>query len=688
MASMNIRLSALTLFLILLGVILIGFLMHYTWESFASMKKEGFTSDFTKSTLLSTELNGKYSTNNVKTAKLMENLFYDPVEKVLIDVTGTTLYMKRKDGTDLSYNTNTTAKIVTDISGGSVQFVTQADSSYNVMLPDTTSTSWASKTVSDAKTRFKDITDNKYIYMDISGITSLTDATPLSDTTTVRFFYSTHTSPPVVAINTLLYPPLLDTDEAYIRRCNRTLVGGGMAVSSAHTEAPPLAFGWCTPNGIGVVSIPLYVGGQPSNTTFIHVMDITNNKHMGAFYFKGNEVEVYNFSDQPIVTGDFRIPEDTNQGTTTDTEVVFAKDISGIVLPFHVTGSNIYVGTYHDAAKKLIYLACKVGNDAHQTYIKIGTDNIITFPIRTETSYGSSSASTSSGSSDYDDEYKSSDYSSGDDTFTELTKAMDLVKRMQALFGSQDSDYFLKTEVVPPVCPTCPSCSSSDGVCSNCGGNGGCGTKKYSGGSNGGGGVTNIIRDGVGGVTNVGRDAIGGVTNVGRDAIAGTVELGKDAVVGGLGLGLMGAAAVSNVASGAGNFVKDSGSGIGQFAKDSASGMFNATKEIGSGAYGVTKDAVGGTVGLGREIVGGVGDFVGRGGGYQNSYGGPQFNNNQGGGGYYNNQGGGNQGGYLQPRQQANTQGQDPYSYYGSVPPREGRQNYIPRTADFSSFGR
>jgi hypothetical protein len=36
-------------------------------------------------------------------------------------------------------------------------------------------------------------------------------------------------------------------------------------------------------------------------------------------------------------------------------------------------------------------------------------------------------------------------------------------------------DYFLKTEVVPPVCPQCPLCPAS-GICSNCGGNGGCGT--------------------------------------------------------------------------------------------------------------------------------------------------------------------------------------------------------------------
>jgi hypothetical protein len=528
-----VRLSALSLFFILLGVILIGFLMNCTWES-----KEGFTSDFANSTIVSSELNGKYSTNNVKTAKLTENLFFDPVEKVLIGVTGAVLHMKRKDGTDLSYNTNTTTKVVTDMGLGSVSFT---DSSYNIMLPSASATSWATKTVADAKKLFKDHADNKYLYMDISGGTFATDTTDLSASTVVRFFYSTSTPSKVVGMNTTLYPTLSTTTETTVRRYNRTYAPNGMAVSSAITGSGPVAFGWHTPNGIGIVSIPLFVNGLGTNTTFIHVMDLTNNSHIGAFYFKGNAVEVYKFSDKPIVGTGKTIPTDTNQGTTTTTDVVFAKDISGLTLPFHVSDSNLYADAYHDTAKRLIYLACKVGNDAHQTYVKIsGTEKSVSI-VKTQTAFGtSSSASTSTAGSSTSS--SSSDYSSiGSNSFSELTKAVDLVKKMQMLFGSQDSNYLLKTEVVPPVCPTCPSCSSSDGVCTNCGGNGGSGSKSSKN--------TNIIRDGV-----------GGVTDIGRDAVAGTVDLGKGAIAGGLGLGLMGAATVSNVASGASNFVKDSGS--------------------------------------------------------------------------------------------------------------------------------
>ena len=131
--------------------------------------------------------------------------------------------------------------------------------------------------------------------------------------------------------------------------------------------------------------------------------------------------------------------------------------------------------------------------------------------------------------------------------------------------------------------------------------------------------------------------------------------------------------AIGNTLSGTGDFIQSSASGIGNFAKDTASGTVN-----------LGKDVVGGTVGLGKDIVGGVGSGVsnllqnnpttigthgsgqgGQGGGYQmggyqNSYGGPQM------------------------RQ---THGTDPYSYYGAVPPRPSC-NYIPRTADFSAFGK
>ena len=58
------------------------------------------------------------------------------------------------------------------------------------------------------------------------------------------------------------------------------------------------------------------------------------------------------------------------------------------------------------------------------------------------------------------------------------------------------NDYILKTQIVPPVCPTCPACSSCTGTCTNCGGSGGSGTLKIDGSSN-------VVEDAVSKVKNM-----------------------------------------------------------------------------------------------------------------------------------------------------------------------------------------
>jgi len=53
----------------------------------------------------------------------------------------------------------------------------------------------------------------------------------------------------------------------------------------------------------------------------------------------------------------------------------------------------------------------------------------------------------------------------------------------QPTASGYSDDYILKTQIVPPVCPSCPSCSNNKGVCTNCGGQGGSGTKSGNGGT-------------------------------------------------------------------------------------------------------------------------------------------------------------------------------------------------------------
>ena len=202
---------------------------------------------------------------------------------------------------------------------------------------------------------------------------------------------------------------------------------------------------------------------------------------------------------------------------------------------------------------------------------------------------------------------------------------------------TKSEDYILKTQIVPPVCPTCPMCPN-DVTCTNCGGNGGSGTKASSGKSIvGGNGVStpesstgkSVIGETVGEVTDLARDATSGAADLGRDAASGAVGLGRDAVGGVVDLG----------------------------------------REIVGGATGLVKDVTGGAIGLVRDAGSGVAGILT-----------PEQQRQQqlgnGTGRMASQQTGGNRGQYYGTNNN--------YSRYGALPERQS--NFIPRTADFSSF--
>lgn len=199
-------------------------------------------------------------------------------------------------------------------------------------------------------------------------------------------------------------------------------------------------------------------------------------------------------------------------------------------------------------------------------------------------------------------------------------------------------DYILKTQIVPPVCPSCPSCPScstgtTGGVCANCGGNGGSGTLTTNGNT-----VVadtikdkNIVRTAVGGAVDLGKDAVGGAVDLTKDAVGGAVDLTKDTVKGAVGL-----------------------------TKETVGGAVGLAKDTVGGAVGLVKDTVGGAVGLAKDVLTPNPMYIG------------QTNSN------------GAQVG--QPRYGTQTTNADIYSYYGALPSRSS--NFMPITADFSSFGK
>jgi hypothetical protein len=231
---------------------------------------------------------------------------------------------------------------------------------------------------------------------------------------------------------------------------------------------------------------------------------------------------------------------------------------------------------------------------------------------------------------------------------------------------SDNSDYILKTQIVPPVCPTCPACPTcpNNVTCTNCGGQGGSGTLATDGKSIVGDQVPEkngkrqggLLRQVISGTTGLARDAATGADDLVRDAASGTAGLAKDAVGGTVGL-----------------------------AKDAVGGTVGLAKDVVGGTVGLAKDTVSGATGLLTGAVSGVaGLFKPNPTQFQNNQ--PQFQNNQ--PQFQNNA-------MNNPIQSSSGRRGGPYggqmvdntTYFGALPDRPST-NYMPITADFSAFSR
>jgi hypothetical protein len=286
----------------------------------------------------------------------------------------------------------------------------------------------------------------------------------------------------------------------------------------------------------------------------------------------------------------------------------------------------------------------------------------------------------------------------------------------------QNSDYILKTQIIPPVCPgcsSCPSCQNSgDGTCTNCGGKGGSGTLTTSGTS---------IFDASGNQTTCEKL---GPNKIGYDASKNKIlcyqpkSTGSSSSYGSGSSSSYGSGSSSSYGSGSSSSYgsgsskthgssssssKNNTHNQGQWGSNSAGGVINNAISTTGGVIGGTAMGAEAVVG---ETVSGAGRLVnnvidktsglisGAGHGVSNLLTNSQGGNNQ--SGY--NQSGNNQSGYNQSgnkqsgyKQSGNnqrssyygTQNQymDEYSYNGQLPSK-GASNFMPITTDFSAFGR
>lgn len=271
----------------------------------------------------------------------------------------------------------------------------------------------------------------------------------------------------------------------------------------------------------------------------------------------------------------------------------------------------------------------------------------------------------------------------------------------------RDSNYMLKTQIIPPVCPACPACPAFSGVCSSCGGHGGSGTQGVSKDSSGNNTSNNnsnnsgnnsssstsymlakTMDDMNNGTIDVTNNLINKTTGLASSAGSGAVDLSKDVLhtgtdlVGGLAMGT-GALALT-AGSGATNLVRDAAGGATSLVRDAAGGATGLIKDTAGGATGLIKDAAGGIYNVAKGVGGGVSNVLQSSNnqsqyGYNNSYN-PRMSTYQGGVSMSGPNGPGT-GPY------GSINGIDNYSYYGQLP-QKNATNFVPVTADFSRFGR
>ena len=242
--------------------------------------------------------------------------------------------------------------------------------------------------------------------------------------------------------------------------------------------------------------------------------------------------------------------------------------------------------------------------------------------------------------------------------------------------GFDINDYMLKTQVIPPVCPACPSCNyNAGGACNQCGGNGGGGTRTSNGtslvtGGNPIRGVVDAVGDAAGGAVNaVGNVAGGAVTAAGN--VAGSAVNAAGNVAGG----------AVNAAGNVVNKTVDAAGNVVNKTVDTAGNVVNKTVgtvgNVATGAIGAATNLATGVLGAVGNVLGAAGNVVGVGNGLQSG----SMNQGSISGGMQQPAGG------VQPPVSGSTSTSDPYSYYGKLPAKKSN-DFMPITADFSSFGK
>ena len=392
------------------------------------------------------------------------------------------------------------------------------------------------------------------------------------------------------------------------------------------------------------------------------------------------ELKVYsrNVSNSQTLTSVASNQETTNgDDQTSVASINFAPRVI-----YDLCGQNMIVYV-PNAKKTLVALVC------YNTDVKLDLRNVCRF---NENGLDMGDApSTNSGSDDKKEEKKDD---KKDDKKEDKKDDKKDDKKMLDYGGFDMDDYMLKTQIIPPVCPSCPSCNyNNGGACNQCGGGGGCGTRTSNGdslvtGSNPIRGVLDASGNAAGGALDASGNVVGGVVNAVGTAAGGAVN-----AVGNVAGGVVNAA--GNVAGGAvnaaGNVLNttvDTAGNVVNKTIDTAGNVVNKTvgaaTDVATGALGAVGNVASSALGVFGNVLGGAGNLLPSGGGSQGGSAGgmPSQSGSSGSMPTQPYQSGG-----AQYPVSGSTSTTDPYSYQGALPIKKPTE-FMPITADFSSFGR
>ena len=215
-------------------------------------------------------------------------------------------------------------------------------------------------------------------------------------------------------------------------------------------------------------------------------------------------------------------------------------------------------------------------------------------------------------------------------------------------------DYILKTQIVPPVCPGCTSCPScpSSGICTNCGGQGGSGTL--------GNDQLSMVQDNQGGFYDSFDNTVdeaGNIIETTVDEAGNIIETTVDEA----------GNVITTTVDQAGNVISEFIDEAGNVITNTEDNITDLLTGAGTGATNLLTGAGTGAVGLLKSAGSGMTSMISSNGQVQ----GPSY-------------------GQTQPvGQNQFTQGQNTkdYSYNGALP-NNSSSSFIPITADFSAFGK